>query len=164
MSKAIVIIGGPKEETEEQIIKRITNSIYAKCYLMNKYDLDINKFKSDMLKLLEVDDIDVLEMLQAYERLSEEQKEELISSCTSDRPTIEPEYSRQLILRFDDSIHNDKHLYKKDDRSSLSEVELKRLIKRAKNPLERQALQRELSYCNYMSGKHKKGNKRKRRK
>ena len=159
MESVKVFIGGPREETEEDIIRRIINSIYAKCYIMEKWDLDINKFKVGMLELLEVDDINALEMLQAYEKLDEATKEKLLETCTSDKPTLNVNYSEQLIFSLNQHAYRDEHLYERSNLYGLSDTELRKLIKRAKNPLEKQALQRQLNDCNYMSGKHRKGKK-----
>lgn len=160
---AILIIGGKQEETQEQTIRRIIQNIYSRCYLLDKYKLDVAAFKSNMLETLDVDDIDTYEMLKAYEKLSDEEKDKLIESCTLPKPHLDNDFSlgsgKTLAMALNKEAYREKHLYIKSDLYELSDAHLKKLIKRSKNPLEKQALQRQLADCNYMCGKHRKGKK-----
>lgn len=162
MESKVLIIGRP-EETPEQKVRKIIQSIYTRCFILDRYDLNIKEFKEHMLGILQVEDVDTLEMLEAYEKLEEEQKDELVKSCTSAKPHLENDFilgdGKTLALALSEEACREEHLYRKDDLYSPSETELRKLIKRAKNPLEKQALQRQLSYCTYMCGKHRKGKK-----
>lgn len=161
-----VLIIGRTEETDDQKVRRLIQSVYTRCFILDRYSLDVVAFKERMLVILQVENIDTLEMLEAYDKLEDEQKDEILISCTSAKPHLEHDSmlgdGKTLAMALNAEAYREEHLYKKSDLYELSDVELRKLIKKAKNPLEKQALQRQLSDCNYMCGKHRKGKTRKR--
>lgn len=123
-------------------------------------ELDINKFKhltclyySESNINTEVhEDMNGCQIMEAFFSLSDtEQKVILNKSITAKKPSISPELINETFINtYEIGVER-------------TESELKKLIKYSKNPMEKQALQRELSSINFCSGKHSKGNRRKRK-
>lgn len=157
----IGIIGGQqREETEEEKSKRIMNRILAQCYYLNKQDINVVKFKELLLQVINKETASTYEILTAYEKLTDEEQQELLAKCTRDKIDLS---LSSMITELNKEVRGQYQFIKENpDITTKTPENIKRQLKYCKIPMEKQRLQRELNNMNFMSSKHKNG-KHKRR-
>lgn len=144
MCMEFAVIGG--KENNDRLYSSIINKILSIAISRGNRDIDVDKFKSSMLCKMGESDASACDILKFFNLLSNNEQIEIIDSCCNNKPNTSINNYR---LR---DIHDVIDVYNKRTNS-----DIRKLIKYSKNPMEKKALQRELSNKHFMNGKHYKG-------
>ena len=158
----VAIIGGPRELTPEQRERQIINSIFSICYYKNRDRIDMASFQKIVKEIMNDENSNIHTILEYFDSLEQSTKEEIIEKCTLEKAHINysifGDSGKTKLLSFDtlDNYIPERYI-PAGKYDNWTDEQLKKAIKRSKNPLEKQGLQRELGSRNFMEGKHRKG-------
>lgn len=153
---AKVVIGMNKNDYDKKVIRTIIS--LSIMYGYNEISLD--RFKEVMYSKLKNSELTTHEILEGFDRLTPEEKIDTIKECGV------KEESSNLVNDWESLENSKTKMFKSveilDNKDLIDRPprDIKRQLKYCKNPLERKALNKELSYANKSNGKHKNSKKK----